>query len=79
MSIVDPTGTVVNNKKPVCTPVILSEGRSPESKDLRTDFTANLPGVRRSFDSLRSLRMTNKENLVATAILLTPWQNYAIM
>ena len=29
-----------------------------ESKDLRTDLTANVPFVRRSFDSLRSLRMT---------------------
>ena len=39
--------------------VILSEGRSPKSKDLRTDFTAAVPQVRRSFDSLCSLRMTN--------------------
>ena len=38
--------------------VILSEGQSPKSKDLRTDYTANVPEVRRSFDSLRSLRMT---------------------
>ena len=29
-----------------------------ESKDLRTDFTAKVSFVRRSFDSLRSLRMT---------------------
>ena len=33
-------------------PVILSGGRSPESKDLRTDDTAVLTIVRRSFDSL---------------------------
>ena len=39
--------------------VILSGGRSPESKDLRTEFTANITTVRRSFDSLRSLRMTD--------------------
>ena len=31
---------------------ILSGGRSPESKDLRTDDTAVLTIVRRSFDSL---------------------------
>ena len=30
-----------------------------ESKDLRTDLTANVPVVRRSVDSLRSLRMTD--------------------
>ena len=41
------------------TDVILSGGRSPESKDLRTDFTAAVPNMRRSFDSLRSLRMTS--------------------
>ena len=38
--------------------VILSEGRSPKSKDLRTKLTSALAVVRRSFDSLRSLRMT---------------------
>ena len=32
-------------------PVILSAGRSPKSKDLRTDSSANVPEVRRSFDS----------------------------
>ena len=38
--------------------VILSEGQSPKSKDLRTDLTTARFTVRRSFDSLRSLRMT---------------------
>ena len=38
--------------------VILSAGRSPESKDLRTDLTAIVLWVRRFFDSLCSLRMT---------------------
>ena len=42
--------------------VILSDRR--ESKDLRTNFTANIPEVRRSFDfGLRpSLRMTKLQN-----------------
>ncbi len=39
--------------------VILSEGRSPKSKDLRTIVVLCIGSVRRSFDSLRSLRMTN--------------------
>ena len=54
------------------TDVILSGGRSPESKDLRTDFTAAVPIMRRSFDSLRSLRMTN---LVACASALHRWSS----
>ena len=40
------------------THVILSKRSA--SKDLRTDSTAAFPEVRRSFDSLRSLRMTNR-------------------
>ena len=40
--------------------VILSEGRSPKSKDLRTEFLLSKRQVRRSFDSLRSLRMTKR-------------------
>ena len=39
--------------------VILSEGQSPKSKDLRTDLTAAVSAMRRSFDSLCSLRMTD--------------------
>ena len=38
--------------------VILSEGRSPKPKDLRTIVVLCEGSVRRSFDSLRSLRMT---------------------
>ena len=38
-----------------------------ESKDLRTDLTANVPSVRRSFDSLRSLRMTDFGGIAKTA------------
>ena len=41
-------------------PVILSEGRSPKSKDLRTRKHLCRWQVRRSFDSLCSLRMTNR-------------------
>ena len=41
--------------------VILSEGRSPESKDLRTNYIADVPNVRRSFGSLRSRWMENWE------------------
>ena len=41
--------------------VIPSEARSAESRDLGTDFTAKSRQMRRSFDSLRSLRMTNSE------------------
>ena len=54
------------------TDVILSGGRSPESKDLRTDFSIAVPTVRRSFDSLRSLRMTN---LVAGPSVLHRWSS----
>ena len=38
--------------------VILNGGRSPESKDLRIHNVLSRRSVRRSFDSLRSLRMT---------------------
>ena len=38
--------------------VILSGAQSAESKDLRTDFRTVHNEMRRSFDSLRSLRMT---------------------
>ena len=40
--------------------VILSEGRSPKSKDLRTECLLAKWKVRRSFDSLCSLRMTDR-------------------
>ena len=39
--------------------VILSGARSAQSKDLSGDLTVLLGERRRSFDSLRSLRMTN--------------------
>ena len=39
--------------------VILSGGQSPESKDLRTNDVLSRWPVRRSFDALRLLRMTN--------------------
>ena len=45
--------------------VILSEGRSSKPKDLRTEFLLSRRQVRRSFDSLRSLRMTNRERSAA--------------
>ena len=40
--------------------VILSEGRSPKSKDLRTECQLAERKVRRSFDSRCSLRMTEQ-------------------
>ena len=40
-----------------------------ESKDLRTDLTANVPSVRGSFDSLRSLRMTDFGRTAKNVIL----------
>ena len=56
--------------------VILSEGRSPKSKDLRTIILLCIGSVRRSFDSLRSLRMTNsfghrpfRQNTLSLAIV----------
>ena len=54
-----PKGTHPGANEPAPKSVILSDRR--ESKDLRIDFHANVPEVRRSFDSgLRpSLRMTN--------------------
>ena len=52
-------GTFVNEfVKNIGVLCVTSAGRSPESKDLRTEMTANITTVRRSFDSLRSLRMT---------------------
>ena len=43
-----------------------------ESKDLRTNLTAKVPSVRRSFDSLRSLRMTGFGCPAKTAFCNTP-------
>ena len=50
-----------NTPKKRCHPERLKkiEDFRRESKDLRTDLTANVLSVRRSFDSLRSLRMTD--------------------
>ena len=49
-----------NTPEHICHPERLEkiEDFRKESKDLRNNFTANVPSVRRSFDSLRSLRMT---------------------
>ena len=44
-----------------------------ESKDLRTNLTAKVPSVRRSFDSLRSLRMTGFGCAAKTAFCNTPF------
>ena len=43
-----------------------------ESKDLRTDLTANLPSLRRSFDSICSLRMTDFRCVAKTVFCNAP-------
>ena len=45
-----------------------------ESKDLRTDLIATVPLVRRSFDSLRSLRMTDFGCAAKTAFCNVPFR-----
>ena len=44
-----PITTALRRTRDAC--VILSAGRSPESKDLRTDHTAIVPEMRRPFNS----------------------------
>ena len=61
-----------NTPKKRCHPERLKkiEDFRRESKDLRTDLTANVPSVRRSFDSLRSLRMTDFGCVAKTAFCI---------
>ena len=47
----------VRRGNPLCFPPVIPSERS-ESRDLACSFTFQLRSVRRSFDSLRSLRMT---------------------
>ena len=63
-----------NAPKIVCHPERLKkiEDFCKESKDLRTDSSASVPQMRRSFDSLRSLRMTNFEAVAKPLILQQP-------
>ena len=44
-----------------------------ESKDLRTELTANVPSVRRSFDALRLLRMTDFRRAAKTVFCSAPY------
>ena len=61
---------VCNAPELICHPERLKkiEDFRKESKDLRTNFTTNVPSVRRSFDSLRSLRMTYLGGLLQNTV-----------
>ena len=59
------------NKRKRCHPERLKKNEvfRRESKDLRTDLTANVWPVRRFFDALRLLRMTNLSDCAFSVLL----------